>query len=275
MGEVIGVTIFGAVGVGLGWLLSKIKNEAWALGFLVPLLFIVVIAMARRAPIISFNPLVALLMRGRVEYALMGFFLAVMFTTPALKLKRGFLQVFTFIFMAGVFWFYSVMPFLEPELIRDRLAAMKTRYDKDGVCMQNTEYTCGPASAVSGLRYLGFEAEEGEIAILAKTSSCAGTPPDMLCAALQNRYADEGLDCTYQVFKSFDQLKQAGVVLVEMKFGTFVGHWVAVLSAKDDEVIIADPCGGKRYAKPMEFIKKWRFNGVVLRKRPYYKSKKK
>ena len=46
---------------------------------------------------------------------------------------------------------------------------------------------------LDALRKLGFRAEEGEIAILAHTSTAIGTPPDVLCAALRTKYGASGL----------------------------------------------------------------------------------
>ena len=51
--------------------------------------------------------------------------------------------------------------------------------------MQSNGYNCGPAAAVTALRRLGLPAEEGELAILAHTSSAAGTSCDTLCTAIE------------------------------------------------------------------------------------------
>lgn len=71
-------------------------------------------------------------------------------------------------------------------------------------CLQSNDYNCGPAAAVTALRKLGLPAEEGEIAILAHTSSATGTPPDVLARALQDRYEKEGLASHYRIFHRVD-----------------------------------------------------------------------
>jgi ABC-type bacteriocin/lantibiotic exporter with double-glycine peptidase domain len=134
------------------------------------------------------------------------------------------------------------------------------------VCRQNTSYTCGPAAAVTGLRALGFPAEEGELAILANTSMAIGTPPDLLCAALQKRYAPEGLDCRYRHFDSIATLKNEGLTLAIIKFAFLVDHYVAVLEVTDRKVIVGDPFFGKQEYTHQEFSAKWRDCGIVLKR---------
>jgi hypothetical protein len=49
-----------------------------------------------------------------------------------------------------VVWF-SVLPFLAPALVKGHLANLKTMVDSNGICFQTTDYTCGPAAAVTRL----------------------------------------------------------------------------------------------------------------------------
>ncbi|GAI31450.1 unnamed protein product, partial [marine sediment metagenome] len=138
-----------------------------------------------------------------------------------------------------VVWF-SVLPFLVPALIRGYLANLATRVDSNGICFQSTDYTCGPAAAVTALRKLGLSAHEGELAILSHTSPVAGTLPWCLYTALQNRYSAEGLRCQYRRFDSVGQLKHAGVTLVVVRDTLLSDHCVAVLEVSDRRVTVAD-----------------------------------
>jgi ABC-type bacteriocin/lantibiotic exporter with double-glycine peptidase domain len=166
--------------------------------------------------------------------------------------------------MAFVVTSTSVWPFLAPVFNRGTLRAMQTRFDGDGVCRQNTDYTCGPAAAVTALRRLNYAAEEGELAVLAHTSTAIGTPPDLLCAALQKRYAAEGLHCAYRHFRNLDELKAAGLILAVTKFALFVDHYVVVLEVTDTEVRVADPLYGKQTYSREQFQNRWRYCGIVL-----------
>src|SRR5262249_23801319 len=139
-----------------------------------------------------------------------------------------------------------------------------TQIDKDGICIQTTDYTCGPASAVTALRKLGLPAEEGQIAILSCTSFQEGTPLDMLADTLQQKFAGDGLQVKCRVFKSIQELKGAGLTLAVIKYGFMVDHWVTVLEVTDTEVVIGDPLGGLRHLSYDDFSKQWRFIGIVL-----------
>jgi hypothetical protein len=131
-----------------------------------------------------------------------------------------------------------------------------------------TPITCGPAAAVTGLRKLGLPAEEGQIAIASYTSSETGTPPDILAETLQTEYGKDGLTAEYRTFKNISELKQAGLTLAVVKFGFMVDHWVTVLEVTDSQVIVGDPLNGLEKLTYAEFQRKWRFEGIVLKRKP-------
>ena len=135
---------------------------------------------------------------------------------------------------------------------------------QDGVCLQRDDYDCGPAAAVTALRVLGIEAEEGEIAILAHTSSALGTPPDVLAEALQQRYGRQGLFCQYRYFNSIEELKEAGPVLAVIRYGFLVDHYVTILQMREQELIVGDPSQGRVRYSFAAFEKKWRHTGIQM-----------
>jgi hypothetical protein len=188
-------------------------------------------------------------------------------TTPLLKLPKRRDRIAVSVLMACVVAMTSVWPFLAPAFNRNYLANLQTRMGTDGVCLQNTDYTCGPASAVTALRKLGFRADEGEIAFLAHTSSATGTPPDILAQVLQKRYANEGLVCQYRAFKSMAELRHSGLTLAVIKFGFMVDHYVTVLEVNDQEITVGDPLNGLTKLSAADFKNDWRFVGVVLRRK--------
>ena len=149
---------------------------------------------------------------------------------------------------------------------RNQLSHLTTDVDKNGICLQTTDYTCGPASAVTVLRKLGLRAEEGQIAILSCTSFQEGTPDDMLAEGLNRQYGGNGLSAKCRIFRSVAELKRAGLTLAVIKYGFLVDHWVAVLEVTDSEVVVGDPLGGLDRISYQEFAKKWRFVGVVLQR---------
>jgi hypothetical protein len=262
--ETGGVVLLGIVGVALGCWFSRLPRLYWTLGYFIPLTLILLIGLAYRFRTLELCPPFCWLMTGRREFALTALTGTMVLTAPLSRLRLRRDRAATRLLMVLIFFQVAVWPFLAPAFNRARLAALKTRMDSDGVCLQNTDYTCGPAAAVTALRRLGFPAEEGEIAILCNTSTALGTPPDILCRALQIRYRPDGLTCDYRAFESVKELKRSGYTLALMKFAFLLDHYVTVLDLDDQNVTVADPLNGRQTLTHADFAKKWRFVGVVL-----------
>jgi hypothetical protein len=204
------------------------------------------------------------LLGGRVAFASLAFIASSILTTPLLKLTRPHERV---LLMLVASWFVgqvAVWPFLAPAFNRSQLAALQTTLDKDGVCRQSTDYTCGPAAAVTLLRRLGLPAEEGELSVLARTTRVLGTPPSTLQRTLADRYRADGLRCDYRPFDSIEALRCAGPTLAVIKFGLLTDHYVAVLDVTERTVVVGDPLEGKQTLAFSEFESKWRRVGIVL-----------
>jgi hypothetical protein len=265
--ETIGVMLLGVAGAAAGRWFSRRRKPYWAIGYFLPLLFIFLIGLALRIRTLEFIPPFSWLMAGRTEFALAAFIGTMVLTTPLSRLPLRRDRVAVAGLMVLVVFQVAVWPFLAPAFNRAELAAFKTRIDSDGVCLQNSNYTCGPAAAVTALRRLGFQAEEGEIARLCNTSAAMGTPPDILSRALQRRYGAEGLVCEYRPFKSVADLKQAGYTLALTRFAFLIDHYATVLEVGDSTVTLGDPLTGRTTLTHEEFAKKWRFVGVELKRK--------
>ena len=253
-----------AGGVLVGAWFSRLSKPFWLLGYLVPLTVIVVYSLISRVPQLVFLPPFSWLLMGRSKLVVMGFIVTMVLTTPLLKLPRRRDRVAVSLIMACITLAMSVWPCLAPAFCHGQLASLKTKIDDDGICLQGTDYTCGPASAVTALRKLGFLADEGEIAILASTAPSTGTPPDILAEALQKRYGQEGLVAEYRRFASVDELRGRGLVLAVIKFNLIMDHYVTVLKVDDNEVMVGDPLTGIHRYTYSEFAVEWHFVGVVL-----------
>jgi hypothetical protein len=265
--EATGAASFAFAGVLLGYFFSRLPKPYWTFGYFIPLTLVLIYGVAIHFPVLSFTPPISWMMMGRKKFAILGFIAAMLLTTPLsrLPLKRD--RIVIFILMAMIIFFMSVWPFLAPAFNRDQLAQLKTRVGGDGICLQNTGYTCGPASAVTALRKLGFPAEEGQLAILSFTSSMTGTPPDILAEVLQTQYGKDGLVVEYRTFKNISELKQAGLTLAVVKFGFMIDHYVTVLEVTDSEIVVGDPLDGLDKMSYEEFQQKWRFVGIVLKRK--------
>jgi hypothetical protein len=265
--EATAAASFAFVGVLLGYFFSRFPKPYWTFGYFIPLALVLIYGIAIHFPAMSFTPPISWMMMGRKKFAILGFVAAMVLTTPLsrLPLKRD--RVVIALLMAIIIFFMSVWPFLAPAFNRSQLLQLQTRIDGNGICRQSTDYNCGPASAVTALRKLGLPAEEGRFAVLSFTSSMTGTPPDILAEALQNEYGKDGLIAEYRPFKDISELKQAGLTLAVVKFGFMVDHYVTVLEVTDSEVVVGDPLNGLDRMSYDDFRKKWRFVGVVLKRK--------
>ncbi|MDB6125291.1 MAG: Peptidase bacteriocin processing [Pedosphaera sp.] len=265
--ESSGVALLAAGGVLLGAWFSRLRKPYWLLGYFIPFIMIVLYAAATRHPAFSFVPPISWMMMGRNKFAIIGFIGSMVLTTPMLKLPNRRDRIAISLLMVCVVGVTSIWPFLAPAFNRNDLAKISTRIDSDGICLQSTAYTCGPASAVTALRKLGFTADEGELAILAHTTSATGTPPDILAMELRKRYGSEGLVCDYRIFKGLEQLKASGLTLALTKFNLVTDHYVTVLEVTDHEVIAGDPISGITKCSHDEFRAKWRYAGIVMKRK--------
>lgn len=261
------VALLAVAGAAMGRWSSRLPAPYWTLGYLAPALLVGLIGLTRFAPSLEFVPPFSWLTAGRVEFAVTGLATSMLFTTPLSRVPARRTRVFVIGFMIFFVAYAAITPFAIPAMIRNYLAGLKTNMTSDGVCLQSNKYNCGPAAAVTALRKLGFQADEGQIAIAAHTSSVGGTQPDSLCLALRGCYGTEGLECNYRHFQSISELNQDGFVIAVVKYGLLVDHYVTILELNDKEVIVGDPLRGRVAYTHAEFKDRWRFSGVVVKRK--------
>jgi len=112
---------------------------------------------------------------------------------------------------------------------------------------QTTEYTCGPASVITLLRYYGREGDEMTIAEEMGTSTTCGTNPDQMTDWLNRN----GFTATWKEGGTLELIREnldaQRPVLVE--WSDWGGHWVVAIgydtrnttNPMDDVIIFADP----------------------------------
>ncbi|MCK4751994.1 MAG: hypothetical protein KAS75_01010 [Planctomycetes bacterium] len=264
--ETLGVILIAIAGVHLGKTFSKLKKHYWILGYLVPLTLILMLSAARFSSTLTFIPPFSYLMAGRTRFVVLAIVATIGITTPISRLPRKFERITVYVLMVIVVTWFSVLPFLVPALIKNKLLNTKTLLDVNGICYQTTDYTCGPAAAVTALGILGLQAEEGQLAVLAHTSPVAGTLPHCLSDALQNQFERQGLKSQYRSFDSIEQLKAAGTTLVVLSETFLLSHCVAVLDISDEVITLADPVLGKMLMSHDEFKQVWKYAGIVLKR---------
>ena len=266
--ETIGICLLSAAGIIAGVVFSRFRKNYWMIGYFISFFLIAVLLVTRFFDQLSFIAPFSWLVAGRIKFAILALAVTIGLTTPISRLPRK-LEKFTVCFLMVVsLCCFSILPFLMPALMQDRLSNLKTRIGLNGMCYQTTNYTCGPAAAVTALRELGLPADEGQIAVLARTSPIAGTMPYCLYSALKNRYSQDGLQCQYRSFDSVEQLRGAGLTLAVVKDEFLSDHCVAVLKVSETMVKMADPTLGLISVTHEQFKKMWRFRGITLKRNP-------
>jgi hypothetical protein len=264
--ETTGVILIALSGVFAGRAFSRFRKPYWVLGYILPVVLIAILAMIRFNNALYFVPPFSWIAFGRVRFVVLSLAVSMGLTVPLSRLPHKLEKLIVCLLMAGFVTWFSVLPFLVPALIKERLSNLQTRFDKNGICRQTTDFTCGPAAAVTALEKLGLKADEGELAVLSYSSPVIGTLPTCLTSALQNRYSADGLSCQYRRFDSIDQLRNAGVTLAVVRDAFLLDHCIAVLDVSDNAVTVADPVTGARLMPYKQFEKIWRFCGIVLQR---------
>jgi len=131
------------------------------------------------------------------------------------------------------------------------------RFDESGICRQATDYSCGPAAAVTVLRLHGEDVSEGEMSRLCLRQLAKGVTPLELCrglnialrsrperAAIQRPGAD-GLGALRLPF------------LAEMERPFSRRHCVVVLEIGPDSVVLGDPARGRFACTREQFLREW------------------
>ncbi len=265
--ETIGVVVLAGLGAGVGYWFSRFSRKYWLAGYFIPLAIVLMVGACQWVEEVNFIFPFSRLMAGRNEFVLMAVAAMMLAGTLVFRMPRKREKILLMIFVSGFVAYYSVMPFLGPVFVRGELERLKTEMDQNGVCRQGTDYTCGPAAAVTALRFLGVRAEEGRLAIASHTSSYGGTPGDLLALAIKELYERDGVVCEYRLFHSISEMKDICPVIAQVKFKFLIDHFVTVLQVTDKYVVVGDPLFGRYKHSRRGFESIWRYSGVVVSKR--------
>lgn len=262
--ETVAVVQVAVLGVMLGRASRRLSTPYWALGYAMSLSLVALLVLGRCHWTLHFTQPFSWIVAGRMRFVVVALAVTLGLSTLLPRLPRRWERVAAWLVMAVSLLRFSIVPFAMPALVAERLASLHTTFDSAGVCLQTTDYTCGPAAAVTALRQLGLSGQEGQIATLAHTSPWVGTLPACLSEALRDRYASQGLQCRFRRFDSVAELQQPGVTLVVVKDTLRRDHCVTVLGVTEDSVTLADPALGITSMSRRRFESIWRFTGIVL-----------
>jgi hypothetical protein len=184
--QCVGVVLLAVVGGLAGWWFSRRRGPVWLLGFFLPLVILLMIGATRRWYPLGLMPPFQWLVAGRKQFMLIAPLSTMVMMTPILRLPKARTRVLAGLFVPLFVVQSSIMPVLLPQLERGALTKLKTRIDRDGICRQSTDYTCGPAAAVTALRAIGISATESELALLPRPAGPPAPSPTCLQTPWRN-----------------------------------------------------------------------------------------
>lgn len=156
--------------------------------------------------------------------------------------------------------FVLALPYLKPVFRPLRISSLQENW-QDGVCLQSSASTCGPAAAASVVRLFGGNVSEQELA--RQSFTCAtGTENWYLARSLRKL----GFATTFVSDSNYSALPAiAGVLLKEADNS---GHFIALLQRQGDRLVIGDPMAGRSTNSLAELREKYDFTGFSLVIRP-------
>ena len=264
--ETLAVSLIAVLSAALGWFFGRQTGWKWTFGWLLPLSVQILIAVCLNVRQLCFVPPTSWLMEGLREWVFMAMAIPMILGTLAGKLKTSSQRKMLYALSLVCALRIGILPFLAPLIDHQELETLRTDIDGDGVCMQTTRYTCGPASAVTALRKLGFPCEEGALGLLCQTSSTTGTQDDIMTTALRDTFGPKGLYIEHRYVKSARELADWPVSIVVIKHGFMVDHYVTVLKVDANTVTVGDPLIGEQMLPIEQFEKTWRNVAILMRR---------
>lgn len=256
--------LLSSAGALFGWRSGRIKSKAWLVLFFAPLVLTLAITLSLRYPMTRVFPPLHWMVAGRTEYVLLAGSLSLMIWSLIPRLERKLLRILVATLCAIVVLLQSVAPFVLPPMLKERHLRMITQIDSNGVCRQQTDYTCGPASAVTALRQLGISTTEGEMANLLHTTPIGGTELDIAADYLEAAYGKQDIHFQYRVARSITNLPANTPILAVRFYSTRFHHIIAVMRDEHGEVVVHDPITGQGIISVEAFDKIFEGESIVI-----------
>lgn len=144
---------------------------------------------------------------------------------------------------------------------RESLERLDGAVRADGVCMQTSDYTCGPAAAVALLHWYGIPSTEREMAGLCATRpGFGGTSECGVMRGLRRKLGGSGIPwirtCSYE--------ELTAPSLVSLRHTWLVGHCTMVVEARPDGVLLVDSQSGRCWLPRDRFERAWTGSAITI-----------
>ena len=164
-----------------------------------------------------------------------------------------FLCAIMFIYI-GVYSIWIIMPPVQ----------CKDTWLEDGVLLQSTGETCGPATLVTLLHAKGIQASEQEMADLVHTTKIWGSSMLSMGHALTEKTVGTPLRVDIRKL-DWEGLKKAPKpCIVDTRLTHIINHVIVVFKIEKDHIEIGDPLSGRVTWEKKYFLKRWLGYALLL-----------
>ncbi|MCL2338235.1 MAG: cysteine peptidase family C39 domain-containing protein [Firmicutes bacterium] len=147
------------------------------------------------------------------------------------------------------------IPYIKPAILPLNPAMFRDEYI-DGVCMQSTSSTCGPACLVTVFDQFGKK--DTELSIAKHVFSCSRGTENWYLA----RYAQQqGLRYKFSFLENISEVKTPAIIGVGLGRN---GHFITVLKSENGLYTVGDPLVGLEKLTATELLQKYSFTGFTL-----------
>ncbi len=161
-------------------------------------------------------------------------------------------------FFPGALVLGLLIPYAKPILRPPRWSQFQDRWS-DGVCLQTSESSCGPACVATLLRKLGKPATEKEIA--QESFTCRSGTENWYLARTLRRHG-VNVEFVFVPSQPWPIPSIAGVRLTSLGNS---GHFITVLGREGDNYIIGDPLEGRLVLSKSALEANYAFTGFFMR----------
>jgi predicted double-glycine peptidase len=261
--ETIAVFAVCTIAVFIGLCSARMNRFLWLSIYIISLLLVLLVNIPMgtfgNGPSHSLHFLAA----GRREFVILSFAVVLMFSILMPKLKTLLAKAFLALLIAVSVIYFAIIPFLTPVLIRSDLAKLPTQF-LNGICLQSTNFTSGPACAVTALKQFDISAQEGSLAIDSCTTPFWGTDEDLLAGAVEKQYKLAGVSAKVRFFDSVSQLAETCPTIAVVRYSSLVDNYLTIIDVRGKFLIIGDSIHGQVRMSFEDFEKIWRFRGIVI-----------